>query len=216
MIAYYDIIQGTEAWHRIRYGKIGGTRAKELLTSSDTLLIELLGEHTEEFELDEDSYISKDMERGYELEPRARELLNQHEGIELIECGWLQNEEYSLLGISPDGISKDETIQCEIKCPAQKKHTKTIYVDEIPLDNIHQCVHAFAVNDKLEKLYFVSYRTESIKPLFIKLLTRDSIVNIGTEKTPKLDAINNIVPMIYDQVLIKQKRLDLAIDKLSY
>ena len=216
MIARYDIIQGTEAWHRIRYGKIGGTKAKELLTVSDTLLIELLGEHTEDFELDEDSYISKDMERGYELEPRARELLNQHESIELIECGWIQNETYKLLGISPDGISKDETIQCEIKCPAQKKHTKTIYLDEIPLDNIHQCVHAFAVNEKLEKLYFVSYRPESIKQLFIKLLTRDSIVNIGTEKKAYLSSIKDIVPIIYDQVTAHETKLNLAIDKLSF
>ena len=216
MIARFDIIQGTDAWHRIRYGKIGGTRAKELLTVSDTLLIELLGEHTEDFELDDDSYISKDMERGYELEPRARELLNQHESIELIECGWLQNETYKLLGISPDGISKDETIQCEIKCPAQKKHTKTIYLDEIPLDNIHQCVHAFAVNEKLEKLYFVSYRPESIKPLFIKLLTRDSIVNIGTEAKPKKATISDVVNLIYASEIELKKELDSAIDKLSY
>jgi hypothetical protein len=216
MIARFDITQGTESWHRIRYGRVGGTRAKGLLTDGDTLLIELLGEHIEEFELDEDSYISSDMERGYELEPRARLEINQYFGIELLECGWLQNETHELLGISPDGISEDLKIQCEIKCPAQKKHTKTIYQDIIPLDNIHQCIHAFAVNDKLETLHFCSYRPESIKPLFIKTIHRDSEVNIGTEAKPKKAIVSEVAALIHANEIELRKKLDLAIDKLSY
>ena len=108
--------------------------------------------------------------------------------------GWLQCEENEYLGISPDGITECETISAEIKCPNSKKHLSTIRANEIPSDNIHQCLHYFTVNPKLEKHYFCSYRPENIyKPIFVKELTRDSIVNLGTKAKPVLKTISEWV-----------------------
>ena len=60
----------------------------------------------------------------------------------------------------------------------------TILANDIPLDNIRQSIHYFTVNPKCKKHYFVSFRPEAIKPLFVKVLTRESIVNIGTKAKP--------------------------------
>lgn len=183
MKVHYDITQGTEEWLRIRFGKIGGTRAKGLFVESDTLALELMAERAEDY-TDDDSFKSFSMLRGQELEPEARRRLTEYTGIEFLEAGWIDGGVPGT-GISPDGVAKLETIQCEIKCPERKKHHQTCLDDVIPKEHIHQCLHAFVVNEKLESIYFCSFRPESkIKPMFVKELKLEDIVDIGiTEKS---------------------------------
>lgn len=216
MKAYYDIKQGTEEWHNIRYAKIGGTASKGLFVESDTLLIELVAETIEPIEIDFDSFESKDMVRGYELEPFARQELSKYINVELLECGWLQCEEIPLLGISPDGISKCETITAEIKCLAKEKHTKHIMYDEMPKDYIHQCLHYFTINPKLEKHYFCSFRPESIKPIFVKELTRDSLIDLGTKAKPNIKTISEWVAIAKEKAIKIQSDINTIVEKLNF
>ena len=202
--------QGSLEWLEHRYGKIGGTLSKGLLIKSDTLKIELLSQILEDYE-PEESFVSKDMERGNELEPYARKELNKYTGLDFKEIGWLQSSECDLIGISPDGLTDDDKNSCELKCPARKKHTETILIGEIPSDNIDQCIHYFTVNPKLENHYFASFRPENkIKPLFVKKLTRTSEINIGTKARPVLKTIQEVVDMSLKAA--KQMEIDLSID----
>lgn len=217
MIAHWEIIQKTDEWHQIRYRKVGGSTSKGLFVDSDTLLIQLIGEHLEEFDFFFDSFESADMQRGSEFEPLARVELEKYTGHTFKECGWLQCEEIPLLGISPDGITECLRYSAEIKCPAMKRHTATILNDEIPLDNIHQCVHYFTVNPLLEKHYFCSFRPENnIKPLFVKELTRDSIVNLGTEKKPILKPIHEWVEISKAAAKKLQEDISSRIESLKF
>lgn len=194
MIAHYEITQGTEEWERLRYGKIGGTRAKGLFAKGDDLLLELLGEHTEQITIDYEGWQSAAMIRGTELEPIARKRVSEVVGVDFVECGWLQCEENPLLGISPDGISSDETIALEVKCTGNKNHVKAIRANEIPLEYLNQCLHYFTVNPKLEKLYFAMFRPENLKKqLFIKVVTRETEINLGTQAKPVFDTVQNWV-----------------------
>ena len=173
-----NVKQGTPEWHETRYRKIGGTLSSGLFKKTDTLKLSLLGQFLEEFE-DVDNYISADMERGNELEPYALKEAIKYTGLNFINAGWLQCEEISILGISPDGITADQKHAVEIKCPASKKHIETILNGGIPLDNIHQCLHYFTINPKLESLTFVSFRPENkLKPLYCNTITRDSEINL--------------------------------------
>jgi YqaJ-like recombinase protein len=215
MIVHYDIVQGTEAWHRIRYGKIGGTCADGLLKKTDTLLVELLSAHMEPFEMDEDSYESPAMLRGTELEPVARQRLSEITGIVFKEAGWLQCEENYLLGISPDGISEDLAVQCEFKCPGRNKHTEYLLGGVLPLDHANQCVHNFTVNPHLEKLYFMSFRPESRHQLFKVELTRDSVVNLGTKATPKNNTIREWTRIIRAEANVMKENITTYIKNLD-
>lgn len=188
MINRKDIAQKTLEWHEIKWGKIGGSSSKGLFVKSDTLLIDILSQRMEDFEPKENDFVSDDMERGNDLEPFAREYLNHYTGLEFIETGWLQSEENELLGISPDGLTECETIACEIKCFARKKHFSVLLSNEIPLENIHQIVHYFTVNPKLQKLYFIAFRPEAPNH-FIKEVTKETIVNLGTKVKPNLMSI---------------------------
>lgn len=206
MIAYKDIVQGTPEWHELRWGKIGGTLAKGLFVKSDTLLIDLLSQYLEEFE-PSDEFESKDMQRGKEMEPFAFEYICKYTNIAFEKFGWLQSEENELLGISPDGLTEDFKIALEIKCFGRKKHTEVLLENEIPLDNIHQIVHYFTVNPNLEKLIFIAFRPESLKH-FVKELTKDSLVNIGTNARPVMKKIAEASKMAKDsadELLLKIK-----------
>lgn len=216
MIIRNDIEQHSEEWHEVRYGKVGGTLSKGLFVKSDTLLEDVLSELCEEFDLQE-NYQSYDMVRGSELEPEARKALSSYLGIELLEVGWLQCEENEYLGISPDGISEDETISAEIKCFAKKKHLSTIRANDIPNDNIHQCLHYFTINPKLQKHYFCSYRPENIyKPIFVKELTRESLINLGTKAKPIIKTVNEWVAIAKIEAELLKEQITIELNKLKF
>ena len=216
-VYHFNIDQQSSEWFELKWGKIGGTRAKELFVKSDTLFYKLLAEIIEPFDEDaEESYQSEAMERGNFLEPQARIELQKYTGLEFIECGWIQSDN-ELMGISPDGITADLTVQCEVKCPQPIAHLKMCVSDAIPLEYINQCVHAFTVNDKLETLYFVSYRPEcTIKPLFVKSLTRDSLVNNGTIAKPVMVLISDLVKVSYREAGFLQEQIKETINKLNF
>ena len=204
MINYKEIEQGTLEWFEIKWGKIGGTLSKGLHTKTDTLFLDILSQQLEYFEPVE-SFTSDAMQHGKDNEPFAREYLEKYTGLKFNETGWLQSEKNELLGISPDGITEDEKIACEIKCFGRKKHLEVLVSNEIPLDNIFQLVHYFTVNPKLEKLYFIAFRSESVKH-FIKELTLESVVNIGTKAKPRemtIEAVRDYSLEFADELLKK-------------
>jgi len=133
------------------------------------------------------------MQRGIELEPFHRSEIEKYIGCKLLVPGWLQSEELPLLGISPDGITEDLTISWEGKAPSSKKHIATVHGKQIPTDNIHQCLHYFTVNDKLERHYFSSFRPENQYPLWPKMLDRDSLIDLGTKAKPNVKKVQEWV-----------------------
>lgn len=188
----YDIEQGSEIWYAERYGKISGTNSKGLFVDSDTLLNSLVACRLEAFKMEPPGYQSEAMIRGDELEPFARMEISRNIKVKLVQAGWVQSD-ISIMGISPDGVSECETIMCEFKCPGKDVHTATLLANDIPNGNIHQCLHYFTVWPKLKELHFGSFRPESKYRLFHKVLTPESIINIGTPKTPKLFLIKDLV-----------------------
>ena len=216
-IYHFNIEQQSAEWFEIKHGKVGGTRAKELFVKSDTLFFKLLAEHIEPFDEDyEESYQSDAMQRGNELEPQARIELSKYTGLNFIECGWIESDN-ELLGISPDGITPDFKYQIEIKSPQAIAHLKMCVSNEIPLEYINQCAHAFTCNDKLEKLFFGSYRPEcEIKPLFVKELTRDSLVNNGTTAKPVMVKISDLVEQSYKEADLLKIKINETINKLNF
>lgn len=183
---FKEIEQRTEAWYKVRYGKIGGTASSGLFTESESLMLELIGAQTEEFEMSE-GFQSADMIRGQELEPLALSELEKYTGEKFINVGWIQNEVYSLLGLSPDGITEDYTVAAEVKCFAIKNHIKVCLTNEIPKENRHQAVHYFTVNPNLKKLHWACFRPENkLKPLHVITLERETLFDIGMTKKGKV------------------------------
>lgn len=206
MVNHKEIEQNSIEWHEIKWRKIGGTLSKGLFIDSDTLFLELLSQHLEEFEPSE-SFENYDMMRGKELEPFALHYISSYTGIDFQKTGWLQSS-HALLGISPDGLSECEKFATEIKCLSRKEHTKLLIEKQLPKDKLCQIIHYFTVNPKLKKLYFIAFRPESIKP-FVKEFTKETIIDLGwkikvevkqfgvkgQEIKPKIESVSDVKPI---------------------
>jgi hypothetical protein len=212
----FDLEQGSLEWQIVRHAKIGGSRSKQLLKKTDTLLFEMISETIEEYNEDDAGFINDAMERGNELEPQARIELGKYLNLEFIQCGWIQSD-IKILGISPDGITPDKKISCEIKCPGSKKHVEYCLNDSVPSEHLDQCIHYFTVNPLLEKHYFLSYRPEFIiKPMLVKMLTRESEVNIGTKAKPVIKTIAEVVELKKSVAIELEKEIEQSINKLNF
>lgn len=212
--AHFDIEQGSAEWHEIRWGKVGGVLAKSLLGKPETLINEIGSCLLEPYSPDEDCYVNAAMQRGIDLEPHAKLEMQKYiaghldmPDFELLPCGWLQSTTFPILGISPDGVSRDLTIQVELKCPGKNKHAATLYGKCIPDDNIDQCLHAFTVNPLLERCYFGSFRPECEIPLFPFCLTRDSIVDMGTKAKPNCKPVSEWVSILQAAAIVLQENV---------
>lgn len=214
MINYKEIIQGTPKWFELRFGKIGGSESKGLYIDSNTLTVTKLGERCEEY-TEEDGFTNIAMDRGNDLEPFAREYLSKYTGYDFQETGWLQSERNELLGISPDGITEDEKVSCEIKCLGRKAHYDILVNNEMPKDKIAQCLHYFTVNPKLEKHYFIAYRPEAPKQ-FIFEFTRDTVLDMGLKVEIKVEVISEKTGKILAPKIVKQADLRTVNDWVEY
>lgn len=211
----FSVEQRTEEWHRLRYGKIGGTGSKSLHVKGKTQLYELVACRMEEFKLEE-SGTGKAAQDGIDKEPEAFKAACRYAKKKFLEVGWIESEEYPLLGYSPDGITKNLKDGLEIKSPTAKVHVKYQDLDEVPPEYTDQIAHAFTVNDKLERMHFMSFRPESKVPLFMKVVNRKSELNFGTEARPKMDTIDSMVKLKKELTKELETQITETITKISF
>jgi len=185
----YNMEQRSEDWHKIRYGKIGGTASSGLhVKDGETLLNALVSQRLEPYS-ETEGFINDAMQRGIDLEPEATVAAEAYLRRRFHQHGWIERSNNPLMGYSPDGLTKARKEGLEIKSPSAAVHTKYLREDIIPLEYVHQVIHPFAVNAWLEKLHFISFRPESKVPLFIKTVLRSDEINIGTKARPKMEVV---------------------------
>lgn len=109
-IRIHDIEQGTEAWLKIRLGKITGTTVKILLTKGRKHASNGSSDFTGNFHT----------KRGHILEKSAIKLYEDINNVDTLEVGFVTNTDYPGCGYSPDGVLGDKLL--EVKCFAEKRH----------------------------------------------------------------------------------------------
>ena len=193
MKVYDKIEQGSVEWHALRYGKVGGSTLKSLMTNENKSVIEnaiynsILAARFEPF-VYEETYTSKEMERGNRLEPMARLAYEDKFGVDVIQIGWAELNYFA--GISPDGmIGSCEAL--EIKCPSANTHVSYMRNPMSMIeDYLWQCVMYFVVFDNLEVLNFVSYRPENtVCPLLVQTIHLSTEVRVNAKKTAKIEEL---------------------------
>lgn len=130
-LVIHNVEQGTPEWFdlRLKYpltasvAQAIGNQGKGL----ETLIWEKLAEKYSQ--ADKENYSNKDLERGKELEPIAREMYELETGNKTEVVGFITNSKISKIGgASPDGFSEDGLI--EIKCFNDAKHFQMIVDSE--------------------------------------------------------------------------------------
>ncbi|WP_032368559.1 YqaJ viral recombinase family protein [Rhodococcoides fascians] len=103
----------------------------------------------------EDMFVSDDMMRGVEDEPRARDKYSQHYAP-VAEVGFMTYEDSGIkLGYSPDGLVGDDGL-IEIKSRRPKKHLSTILSGHPPVENMPQLQTGLLVSGR-KWIDYVSY-----------------------------------------------------------
>lgn len=159
-----DLIQGTDEWHEQRRGMVTASAVGRLITGktlkpannpdSRALAAILTAERITGWT--DPTYVSDDMLRGIEDEPRARDAYAAWREVQVTEVGFMVRDygDYRI-GYSPDGLVGDDGL-IEVKSRRQKKHLQTILDDRVPAENMAQLQCGLLVSGR-DWIDYVSY-----------------------------------------------------------
>lgn len=170
-----DLIQGTEEWLAQRRGIVTASVVNKLITGktlkpannpeSRGLTAQLVAERITSHI--DPTYVSDDMLRGTEDEPRARDLYSKHYAP-VTEVGFMiRTIDGCQLGYSPDGLVGSDGL-IEVKSRRQKKQLQTILDDTVPAENMAQLQAGLLVSGR-QWIDYVSYCGGM--PLYVKRVT---------------------------------------------
>ncbi len=172
-----DLIQGTDEWHDQRRGMVTASVVGRLLTttlkvaSNDTsraLAATLVAERITGWT--DPVFVSDDMLRGTDDEPRALAAYTDVTGREVDTVGFMVRDDWGFqIGYSPDGLVGDDGL-LECKSRRAKKQLTTILADEVPAENMAQLQCGLLVSGRAW-IDYVSYCGGM--PLYIKRIEPD-------------------------------------------
>ena len=177
LIQLDDLIQGSDAWLDQRRGMVTASVVGQLVTAktikpasndySRALTAQLVAERITGYT--DPVYISDDMLRGTEDEPRAIEKYSEHYAP-VTTTGFMIRDDWGFrIGYSPDGLVGDDGL-VECKSRRAKKQLQTILADEVPAENFAQLQCGLLVSGR-EWIDYVSYCGGM--PLYVKRVTPD-------------------------------------------
>ena len=176
LIELPDLIQGTDEWLDQRRGIVTAAVVGKLLTSTRkvasndtsravvaTLVAERITGWTDPV------YVSDDMLRGTEDEPRAVDVYAEHYAP-VASTGFMVRDDWGFrIGYSPDGLVGIEGL-IEVKSRRAKKQLQTILEDAVPAENMAQIQCGLLVSGRAWCDY-VSYCGGM--PLYVKRVEPD-------------------------------------------
>lgn len=140
-----DLEQRSESWYEQRRGMVTASVVGQLITAKTLkpanndysrgltalLVAERITGHTEP------TFISNDMFRGIDDEPRARDKYAEHYAP-VSEVGFMVRDDWGFsIGYSPDGLVGDDGL-IEVKAPRPKTHLQTILAGDVPAQHMPQ------------------------------------------------------------------------------
>lgn len=140
-----DLEQGSDAWHDQRRGIVTASVVGQLITprtikpasndDSRGLTTHLAAERITGYT--EPTYVSSDMWRGIEDEPRAIDVYSEHYAP-VARVGFMVRDDWGFrIGYSPDGLVGADGL-VEVKSRRQKTQLSTVLTGEVPAGNMAQ------------------------------------------------------------------------------
>ncbi len=191
-----DCEQGSDEWFKARLGIPTATGLSSIVSASgakssasNAYLAELIAEC---YLGASESFKSKAMDRGNELEPLARSAYEFINDVGVTQVGGVYLNDSKDLMISPDGLIPELKKGLEIKCPDMKTHIRYILEGVLPSEYIIQVQSSIWVTG-YESWDFMSYCPE-YKPqtCFILNVKPDPKMQKAFDKyvPPFLDRLN--------------------------
>ncbi len=194
-----DASQRSEEWYTARLGKVTASKMIDVLAASSSqtrknYMLQLIAERISGMSA-EDFYVSKEMQRGIDLEDTARTMFFLESNIDVKEAGFFTDIDIPWLGASPDGLTSDGGL-IEIKCPKTSTHISYHLEGRCPPRYYAQVQCQLSVTG-LAHAYFVSYddRVPEHLQLFSVKVERDEpyIKDMRAKVSEFLDEIEFII-----------------------
>jgi hypothetical protein len=139
--------QGTPEWFAARLGRVTGSRAKDVLATIKSgeaaarrdYRVELVTERLTGQPQD-DGFVSKDMQRGTDLEPEAFAAYEAETGVLVRRTGFIALD-HMMIGCSLDGDVDNLSGLIEIKCPKMATHYRYLMNANTPSEHRAQMLH---------------------------------------------------------------------------
>ena len=166
-----NLLQGSDAWHAARTGKLTASNASKIITAGGKLSTQR-GSYMDE--LISDCFCpgqnawqgNANTDRGTAMEPLARAAFERRMSLEVEEVGFVTRED-GVIGCSPDGLihrGGNHVAGLEIKCPLPKTHLRYLLDGTLP-DTYKPQVH-FSMMVTGLPWHFFSY-CPGMKPLHL-------------------------------------------------
>jgi hypothetical protein len=177
LVIHPDLVQGSDEWLDQRRGIVTASVVGKLITpktirpadnpESRSLTTLLAAERITGWT--EPTYMSDDMLRGLDDEPRARGHYAKHYAP-VTEAGFITEDRWGfIIGYSPDGLVGDDGL-IECKSRRAKIQLATILADEVPLENMAQLQCGLLVTGR-QWIDYVSY--SGGMPMYVKRIEPD-------------------------------------------
>lgn len=121
----HDCEQRTEEWHKLRLGRVTGTKYKELVgkpATLEALCRKIAAEKLIGISCEKSFRITDAMQHGIDMEDEARAVYEMETLTPVKQVGFISKD--ALFGISPDGLTKRTEWEAgvEFKCPQSNTH----------------------------------------------------------------------------------------------
>ena len=168
-----NLQQRSEEWFEYRKKKIMASEAPIILGVSPYKTIEEL-EQEKVFGSIQQNFPW--MQRGIDLEPFALHMFERETGLTMFPC--VGEHENGWMAASFDGMTLDEDVVVEIKCPGKKDHQLALE-GKIPEKYIPQLQHQLYVSG-LEIIFYFSF--DGSNGIILECRRNDDFINYMIEK----------------------------------
>jgi hypothetical protein len=178
--------QRSPEWKQARCGRLTASRAKDMLATIKSgeaaarrdLRLQLVLERITG-EPQEDGYVSADMQRGTDLEPRALEAYKALTGRDVEACGFVAHNSL-MVGCSPDGVLDDFAGIVELKVPKSATHYGYLRNGGSPPEHRAQITHALWVTGA-QYCDFLSYDPrfpEGMRTFYVRVPRDETVISV--------------------------------------
>jgi putative phage-type endonuclease len=138
-----DLIQGSDAWLKIRCGKVTASRVADVIAKTKTGVSASRAKYAGELIVERltgmpaERFTNGAMAWGTEKEPEARSTYEYYFGATVEEIGFVPHRDIADTGASPDGLVGSDGL-IEIKCPESHTHIETLIGKTVPAKYVTQ------------------------------------------------------------------------------
>lgn len=178
-----EVIQGSDAWHMMRLGKVTASRVADVIAKTKTGYSASRANYaaqlvTERLTLTPtETFVNAAMQWGTDMEPEARRAYEFYRAEDVEEVPFVDHPTIGDAGASPDGLVGVDGL-VEIKCPITATHIETLKGRTAPAKYITQMQWQMACTGR-KWCDFVSYdprMPESMRFFCVRVERNDELI----------------------------------------